>query len=542
MSISLSRRSVLQGATASAAVGLLAGCGSNKNKNATAVNEKVKLPTYVPYTSGPQPDLPGTRDGVQPAYFRYPANAPTEMTDKPGSGGTVTAFANIYYAAPPGPGKNKYWAMLNDKLGVDLKIQMVASGDYATKFPTVIAGNDLPDLLEINPPQPSLPQLLASKFTDLTEYLAGDAVKDYPNLANIPSVSWRTTIYNGGIYGIPIPRATIGTYVFCRKDLYAKYGASLTPKNFEEFHQGAKALTDEKHHRWAFGSADAVIGLVNWMQGAPAGWRNHGGKLTNVIETDEYRKSISAARQFWKEGLIHPDAFEDGPPIKEWFSAGTICTDPTGYAGWAQYIQQGGATPGFELDLMTVPGYDGGLGKVSLGSPSYSTTAIKKAPKKRVQEMLRIANWLAAPFGTKEYLFRLCGITGVDNTIDKNGDPQYTQRGLAETIPLPIRYIADAPAPIYQPGRPQDAKIQHAYQTKVIPTGLSDPTIGLFSNTNATKGAIINKAFSNAHNDIIQGRKPLSDLDDALTKWRDGGGDQIRKEYQEQLQKQGGTH
>src|SRR5262245_31635432 len=214
------------------------------------------------------------------------------------------------------------------------------------------------------------------------------------------------------------------------------------------------------------------------MTAAPANIVNHGSKLTNIIETDEYRKSISAARQFWKDGLIHPDAFEDGPPIKEWFVGGTICIDPTGYAGWAQYIQQGASTPGFELDLMTVPGYDSGLGKVSLGSPIYSITAIKKAPKKRVQEMLRIANWLAAPFGTAEYLFRLYGITGVDNTIDKNGDPQYTQRGLAETIPLPVRYIADAPAPIYQPGRPQDAKIQHAYQTKVLPTGIADPTIG----------------------------------------------------------------
>ncbi len=539
MSLSLSRRTLLQGAGASAGLGLLAGCGSSKNNNATAVNEKVKLPAYVPNTSGPQPDLPGTKD-VQPAYFRYPASPQAEIADKPGSGGTVTAFANIYYAAPPGPGKNKYWSTLNDKLGVNMKIQMVANGDYATKFPTVVAGNDLPDLLEINPPQPDLPQLLASKFTDLTEYLAGDAVKDYPNLANIPSLSWRTAIYNGGIYGVPIPRATIGTYVFCRKDLYDKYGASINPKNFDEFHQGAKALTDEKHHRWAFGSADAVLGLVNWMQGAPAGWRNDGGKLTNLIETDEYRKSISAARQFWKEGLIHPDAFETAPPIKEWFSAGTICTDPTGYPGWAQYIQQGVA-PGFELNLMTVPGYDGGLGKVSLGSGIYSVTAIKKAPKKRVQELLRIANWLAAPFGTAEYLFRLYGVTGVDNTIDKNGDPQYTPRGLAETIPLPVRYIADSPAPIYQPGRPQDAKIQHAYQMKVIPTGISDPTIGLFSNTNATKGAVINKAFADDHNDIIQGRKPLNYLDDALKTWRAGGGDQIRKEFQEQLQKQGGS-
>ncbi|HEX3811848.1 MAG TPA: extracellular solute-binding protein [Mycobacteriales bacterium] len=543
----LSRRTLLK-STGTAAVlasggaGLLAGCGGKKSKNTVAANTKVKLPTYVPYTGGAKPDLPGTEQGVQPAFFRYPTNPKAATSEKPGSGSSVSAFANIYYAIPPGPGRNKFWSSLNEQLGVDLKLQMVPNGDYATKFPTIIAGNDLPDLLQvIGTPAPNMPQLLASKFTDLTDYLSGDAVKEYPYLANIPERGWKTTIYNGGIYGIPVPREAIGGYNFAREDLFKKAGASLTPKNFNEFHDGAKALNNPRKHQWTFGSADAVISLVNTMQNAPNGWRDNGGKLTNNIETDEYRKSLSTAIQFWKEGLIHPDAFEDAPPIKEWFVAGTICVDPTGYAGWAQYIQQGLAHPGFQLNLLTAPGYDGGLGKIPLGGPSFSTTAIKKASKSRVKELLRIANWLATPFGSKEYLFRVYGITGVDNTVDKNGDPHYTQLGLSEAVPLPIRYVADAPAPIYQPSRPQDAKIQHAYQSKVLPDGIPNPTLGLFSDTNAQQGAIINKAFANAHNDIIQGRKPLSALDDALKAWRQGGGDKIRKEYEDQLQKQGGS-
>lgn len=102
------------------------------------------------------------------------------------------------------------------------------------------------------------------------------------------------------------------------------------------------------------------------MLDAPNGWKNDGGKLTDGYETDEYKKSIETAAQFWKEGLIHPDAFQPTVPIKTWFTGGTICTDPTGYAGWAQYRQQGTA-PGYKLNLLTVPGYEGGQGRSTSG-------------------------------------------------------------------------------------------------------------------------------------------------------------------------------
>ena len=57
------------------------------------------------------------------------------------------------------------------------------------------------------------PELLRAKFADLTEHLSGDAVKEYPFLANLPTESWRTCVFNGGIYGLPVPRAAV-LYVF----------------------------------------------------------------------------------------------------------------------------------------------------------------------------------------------------------------------------------------------------------------------------------------------------------------------------------------
>ncbi len=537
----VSRRTVFKGAGAAAILasggGALAGCGSKKAKNTTAKNEKVKLPNTIAQTGGPKPDLPGTSTGVQPAFFRYPANPLEVSKGKPGNGGSVSVMANIYYAIPKSPPANKFWTQLNSKLGVDLKLQMVPNGDYNTKFPTVIAGNDLPDILQMVL-QPNYQQLLSSKFTDLSEHLAGDAVKDYPNLSHIQPTTWKSTVFNGGIYGVPVPRALVGTYNFVREDLYEKAGASINPKTFEEFHENSKALTDKSKKQWTFASAYAVSGIVQTMLNAPNGWKLEGGKLTNINETDEYRKAISAAAQFWKEGLIHPDAFQPSVPTKVWFVAGTICCDPTGYAGWAQYRQQGDPKTGFKLNLLTVPGYDGGLGKIPLGNGSYAMISLKKADKKRIQELLRILDWMAAPFGSAEYLFRLYGVEGVDFKR-VGGEPQLTPTGLSETT-IPIRYIADCPPVIYEPGTPADDKVEHDYQMKVVPQGIQNPTLGLFSDANATKGATIGKNFTSATDDIIQGRKPLSALDDAIKAWKSGGGDEMRHDYEEQLQKQGG--
>ena len=62
----------------------------------------------------------------------------------------------------------------------------------------------------------NLAEFLKAKCADLTPYLSGDAIKDYPNLANIPTSAWRVPIYGNAIYGIPnmiANRLNMGLYV-----------------------------------------------------------------------------------------------------------------------------------------------------------------------------------------------------------------------------------------------------------------------------------------------------------------------------------------
>ena len=62
---------------------------------------------------------------------------------------------------------------------------------------------------------------------------------------------------------------------------------------------------------------------------------------------------------------------------------------------------------------------------------------------------------------------------------------------------------------------------------------ITDPTVGLYSPTYATKGAGLTMAMTDGVNGILFGRADLSSLDALVKTWRANGGDQIRSEYEE---------
>ena len=72
---------------------------------------------------------------------------------------------------------------------------------------------------------PGLPQFLQSQTADLTPFLAGDAVKEYPNLAANASFAWRNTgsVYNGKVLMVPKPSYTPG-FVFVKNTTHVGQG------------------------------------------------------------------------------------------------------------------------------------------------------------------------------------------------------------------------------------------------------------------------------------------------------------------------------
>jgi putative aldouronate transport system substrate-binding protein len=141
----------------------------------------LQLPTRVPI-SGPQPDLPGSADGlIDPGYINYPSNPFKSVQETPGTGGDVNVATWTLLPPPVGMDSNALWQEANKQMNVTLRMNITPLADYqTTKLATIIASDDLPDILYIAPGTvvPGLPDFLRAKCQDLTPFLAGDAVKD----------------------------------------------------------------------------------------------------------------------------------------------------------------------------------------------------------------------------------------------------------------------------------------------------------------------------------------------------------------------------
>jgi putative aldouronate transport system substrate-binding protein len=153
---------------------------------------------------------------------------------------------------PPTPYENNpAWQEINKQLNVDFKMNIVAPGDYVAKLATVMAGNDFPDLLFFYynlqtaiTAVAGVPQFLEAQGADLTPYLAGDAIKDYPSLANIPTRAWKNSgsVFNGRVIMIPKPLYAEG-FVFLKNVNHwdADVGKDYVPKNADDFKRDAGA-------------------------------------------------------------------------------------------------------------------------------------------------------------------------------------------------------------------------------------------------------------------------------------------------------------
>ncbi|GAB3450479.1 extracellular solute-binding protein [Actinophytocola sediminis] len=517
---------------AAASTSFISACGGGGGTvNSAEANAGVRLPTHVPYT-GVTPDLPAGPD-LLPGFYRYPENLVTAITSKPGEGaGRVAILVDTFTPVPPPLADNAYWQALNDQIGAELAFNIVPDSDYSTKVTTTIAGGDLPDMVMLPSWTPDLPGVLRAKFADLTPFLSGDAVKDYPFLANIPEFSWQPMVANGGIYGLPTPRASIGEIMFVRDDLVAQRSLNPKPADHKEFIELCTGLTDERAGRWALGDTGlggggAMLFLLE-MFGAPNGWTEKDGTFTNAVETEEYPEALAALVDMVQKGLFHPDVFsatfQQG---RDWFGTGKIAMKVDGYAAWDILLS---TYQGIEVGGLLAPAHDGsGDGRHFTGNGSFAVTAIKKGDEARVKQMLAIANWMAAPIGTTEHLFRKFGVDGVDHTMSA-GIPSLTGAG-DTNVKIPMQYLVDQ-APILGPGDRAVVDKQYAFHREVAPRLVRDPTVGLYSPTNASKGSVLSKALNNARSEIVRGNQPVSGWAEVVRQWRQSGGDQVRGEFE----------
>jgi putative aldouronate transport system substrate-binding protein len=515
-------------------------------------NVKSILPTYIPPTLPFKADLPGDpAKGIDDGYLKFPANPYQSVTETVGTGKDVNVFSGSAWPPFTPLDQNPVIAEMNKRMNINLKLDITTFSDYPVKYNTMITGNDLPDVVWIGG-TPNLVDFLKNSFADLTPYLAGDAVKDYPNLAALRPETWKGTIFGGSIMGLPSPLGAMGQTMIVNMNRWeAEVGKGVVPKDPADFKKMMQQMTDAGANKWAIASASTdPYGTTNaWfamMFGAPNGWGMVNGKLTNQRETDAYKQSIAYLQDLVQAGVFHPKSpTYDGVAAKADQAAGQFALTSGSNAFYGNFVDmwnRGVAlNPVVKFDVMRPIPATGGQTPTYWLSPwiwprspitGPGIWAFKKAPDDRIKELLRIWNWIAGPFGSQERLIWEYGLEGTDWTRNDQGDLVTTQRGPADSTFLAIRFGPHSYDPLYNPGTPDYATAMNADEVAMLPVGTYDATLGVFSQTDATKSVPLNMAFQSVMVDIVAGRRPVSDYDQAISAWRTNGGDQIRSEYE----------
>jgi putative aldouronate transport system substrate-binding protein len=547
-----SRRTLLRAAggivLGAAGMPLLAACAPGapaRSAGSTATGGgRVRLPAYVALANLPVADLPGTPDGLlAPGYLRYPTNLIRSVLQPPGKGGEVSGLTASLSTAPTPLDSNPAWQQVNKELGATLKIPSISTADFPTRLNTTVAGSDIPDIIAaaiFSTTMPNIADFLNSACADLTPYLSGDAVKDYPNLANLPSTAWPPMVFNNKIMAVPVSAGGVRTSPL----LLARWGdlekAGITQITSPDEFMGISKQLNNPGTRWALGANT----FVNWLAmvfGAPNVWRESGGKFTKDYETPEFKEAVAYHRALWDAGLFHPDSPSlSGSPAGAQYYSGKWVFSP--HASWSLVAYQtaweraNAADPNFK-PRPVLPFSKDGKGRAAqfLGPGSTGTIAVKKASPERVKEMLGVLNYLAAPVGTSEALLLQYGVEGPDFTRDANGNPVPTPQGLTDTI-VPWKNIGGPPDYLFSASSAEYVPIAYQAQKEHFSVTLANPIVGLYSPTDGSKGITLKNAFADRLNEILFGKQPVSAYDDLVKDWRANGGDTIRGEYEKAFQ------
>jgi putative aldouronate transport system substrate-binding protein len=536
-----SRRTVLRAAGAAAGLAGLAGRGTR----AQSTPPPGGLVEGVDYFPSPMP-------GVPAAYLKPPAPF-RSVAEVPGAGGTVTMFTRLGGEPIPLRDQNAHWQELERRLGVTLEPTFATPDAYGQQVATLVAGGALPDLFYVNPAMGagSLYQVIEQgAFADLTDHLSGDALQAYPNLAGLEAQVWENVKIGGKIYGVPKPVNRYDNIPFSRADWAEALGlgAPADADAFAALLTGmARGDPDGNGQQDTWGHGGLGVDIVSRMFRAPNGWRlTDGGGLVHLVETEEYRQTLAFLRPLHEAGALHPEAPLNGQQDRDAFLAGQLGTHEEGFipffgaTGLRVRVKELSRTPTARVEGLIPPGHDGGAGVMhnNLGFAGFvAIPAAAAQDEARLQELLRILDYLAAPDFSEEKIFLDLGLEGVHHTLGEDGARVLTEQGRSEIGANVLSYMVRREGQVfYFPGGPSgDAQEAQRLAAAILPLGVDNPTWGLVSPTNLEQGAILGGLVADAETGIVTGREPLDALDRLVADWRSRGGDQVRREYEEAL-------
>ncbi|MFJ8656993.1 extracellular solute-binding protein [Streptomyces rochei] len=530
-------------------VPLLSACGGgsdggSRDGTTSGKDAKELLPAYVA-GNVVTPDIPSKNGSAVGFTGKLDlADLKTSVPKKLGKGGKVTVMSP-FWGSPPKDG-NAYYKAMNDLIGVDVVWQNQDGNTYDQKLGAVLASSEVPDVVVVPGWNMTgkIPSAIIGKFADLGPYLSGDAVKEYPNLAAIPTDAWQRSIFGGKLRGLPMPASYVtGIVPLYRQDIFEKEGYEV-PRSCDEFMTFAKEATNAKAKRWACldmkWTAFNAFGVLSGNEKS-LGWNEVDGKLVHRIETEEYLEALEWTRKLFAAGVVHPDArlgksnaADPGPK----FAAGEFLVYNQDFSQWwSRTAEQAVQNPEFKIWGMDIWGHDGGAPTLWAQNPAGIFAFVNKdASESVIRDVLAVANVTAAPYGTKEYMATNYGVEGTHYTVE-DGVPTKTEQGNIDVMNAYVMIASPAPT-IAHPDFPEVARGQVEWQQRMGAHTKKSTFYGM-QIVEPARWTNLSNDFEQLEDDVIRGRKKIGDMQQAVSDWRSKGGDKLRDWYKKLLDENG---
>lgn len=464
------------------------------------------------------------------------------VTDKPAAGGSISSFQILWGAPVTGRDKNQVWQKLEEELGVDsFDITMVPDASYGDKLATLLASGNLPDFVYVQPTDPNAARALSDgAFLELNDYLEGEKVEDYPNIATTPEVTWQDSARDGALLGVPNPDPLRNNLMVLRLDAMKEVGADAVPEDAEDLKtlwlELAKLGKVGGREVFAHGALEPTT--FEPLHDLGQEFQIVDGKVTHKYLLPQYEDHLAYMAELWKGGFFHPDALGQVDP--ELFKQGQQLNYEASFAGF-YWVPDAGrvnlcreAVPTAEFIHYAMPSVEGGVGRHALGKSYGGMVCIpadRGKDEDRVRELLRICDYYRSPFGSEEALFLNSGIEGrqFDFDAEKNLVPAENPptEGACTWLGLLQNRVNQLP----DMNRDMLDNIKETLEA-ATESGEVSLVDGLVSEVQIRNDSKLEEVHKDYYNAIVSGRRPVSDVAELQKAWLDRGGQDVLDDFQ----------
>lgn len=276
---------------------------------------------------------------------------------------------------------NEYTA---EKIGVKIDIKVANWGEWDTKINTIVNTGEPFDIMFTNNTKYSQ-QVAMGAFADITDLIQSDA----PDLYKlIPEQVWDGTKIDGKIYSVPTYKDSAVTQYWVFDDKYVqKYNIDLnsikTLQDLDKPFRDMKAGEGRGFYPLPLNQGDAFSGFFNNYDDLTLGLQPIGvkaddasRKVVSVLEQPDVMNNLKTLHQWYKDGIINPDAPTKGEADKArpFFSAQAF---PGAEANWqiTEGVEKYDMVQNFG-PLYTTSSIQGSLNAISANS-KYKKEALK---------------------------------------------------------------------------------------------------------------------------------------------------------------------